>query len=441
MVPAGTSLVLIEVVPCLYEGFAMLASSVSPSPRPVPRRHGINPEQARRVAQPVLGFIRDKQAAQPSPERWQRLGEALNEGDVPADDLVEWMHAFGMGPARGMFEMALAKGIDAVPDAPAPLRAFFEQAEREPAWLDRARLERGVKASHLSGLTGMRVLRDLGLMAGYQAGAINQTLVMTGALEKGAARRIAETTKWWMDCMTPGGLTRFGIGFTTTLRVRLIHAMVRRQLAAKPAWDAQALGLPINQVDMQATYLGFSVTFLLGQRVMGCVLRQEEAEDVMHLWRYVGWLMGVREEWLCESEQAGRVALYQNLLSQAPADGTSQQLARALADEPLYRHYPRFKALRAPWEKAVHLSICRLFLGRQGMDDLGLPGHVTPWYPLAFAPVNFVWSALHRLVPGGLDRMAIQGRRTQEAQLAIMFGAARPDIRPIGGAAAHSHTP
>lgn len=398
----------------------------------IPQRHGEAPEVSRRIARTLWPFIADKAAAEPTPDRWQRLGEALNEGDKPADALVAWMHQHGMKQARGLFEQVLAQGLQSVPDAPQPLKDFFQHVEQSPPWLDRARLERGVQASYLSGLTGMRVLRDAGLMAGYQAGAINKTLVMTGALEKGAARRIAETTKWRMDCSAEHGLERFNDGFKNTVRVRMIHALVRHQVAARPDWDAQAWGLPINQVDMQATYLGFSVVYLLAQRVMGTLITQEEAEDVMHLWRYVGWLMGVEEEWLCDSEQAGRVALYQNLLSQAPADDSSRQLGQALMDEPLSRHYPRWQWLRRHWNKQVHLSICRLFVGKSGMQALGLPTWVPAWYPVMFAPLNFAWCALNRALPGGKVRLVAMGRRAQWAQLAVMFGPTKPEILAMG---------
>ncbi len=394
----------------------------------IPDRHGIDPHEARRIAAPTLWFIRDKAAAQPTAMQWQRIGHALNEGDEPADALVDWMYSHGMKEARALFERVLNMGLSKVPDAPQPLRDFFEHVEVPPDWLDKARVERGVAASYLSGLTGFRVLRDAGLMAGYQAGAINKTLVITGSLEKGAARRIAETTKWRMDCSAAHGLNRFNDGFKNTIRVRMIHAMVRRHVSNHPQWNADQWGLPINQIDMQATYLGFSTVFLLGQRVMGTYITQQEAEDVMHQWRYIGWLMGIKDEWLCESEQAGRIALYQNLLSQAPADESSRQLGRALMDEPLARQYPRWHWLRGQWNKAVHLSLCRLFIGKKGMKSLGLPTWVLPWYPVVFAPLNLLWCLIHRALPGGRQRLIEQGRRAQWAQVDIMFGNDKPQI-------------
>ena len=127
--------------------------------------------------------------------------------------------------------------------------------------------------------------------------------------------------------------------------------------------------------------------------------------------------MGVDESLLCNSEQEGRIALYQNVISQATADDTSRQLGRSLMDEPLGRQFHNFAWLRGQWEKHVHLSIVRLFVGRQGMKDLGLPTWVLPWYPVVFSPLNATWSALNRLTPNGSERLSRLGRQAQEPQL------------------------
>lgn len=397
----------------------------------IPLRHGANIKKSKRIAKPLLWMIRNKQAAKPNQEQWQRMGEHLLQGDPVADNLARWIQGDGTeGSGKGayaQFEQALEASNLNYDSLPEPLRDFFQCVSNTPDWVDWQRLERGAQACALSGRTGMRVLRDFGLMAGYQASGINQTLIQTGSLERGAARRVAETTKWWMDCTSVGGLKPSAEGFKTTLRVRLIHAIIRQRLQ-QADWNSAQWGLPINQLDMQATYLAFSVSFLLGQKLMGTVLRQQESEDVMHLWRYIGWLMGVDESLLCETEQQGRIALYQNVISQATADDSSQQLGRALMDEPLGRHYPNLHFLRGHWEKQVHLSIVRLFVGWRGMKDLGLPTWVLPWYPILFAPLNALWCAANRLTPNGSKRLARLGRATQRQQLKSLFGDDRPDI-------------
>lgn len=397
----------------------------------LPSRHGANRSEAERIARPLLWGVRSHRDAPAGESEWRAMGEALMRGDPPADALASWIQGDGGKDGFRRFEQQLVADPADADDLPGPLDDFFQAVAEPPAWLDWERVERGAMASALSGQTGMRVLRDLGLMAGYQASGINRTLVMTGALERGASRRVAETTKWWMDCTAPGGMLPGADGYRTTLRVRLIHALVRQRLRQRPDWDKGQWGVPINQLDMQATYLAFSVLFLMGQKLLGTVLSSRESGDIMHLWRYIGWLMGVDESLLCGTEQEGRVALYRNLTSQATADETSRQLGQALMDEPLDRHYPFAGRLWGHWERQVHLSIVRGFVGRRGMQSLGLPTRTLPWYPAMFAPVNAGWCVLNRLMPGGRDRLVRRGRAAQKHQLSILFGTDAAEISPV----------
>lgn len=393
-------------------------------PRP-PFRHGSDLRTTRRIARQLRWTLRGD--IEPDHRTWADLGAALWDGDPLADEVAAWLQREGMARGRLILERAIEGGLEAVPDAPPELQRFLRETEAVPSWVDPALMRDGARFLHSTGLHGMIVLRDAGLMAGYQAGAINQTLVMTGALQKGVQRRIAETTSWWMDCTAEDGMARQGRGFKTTLKVRVMHALVRASVKNRPAWDADWLGLPINQVDMQATYLGFSVVHLLALRATGVVVTAHDARAVMHLWRYIGWLMGVEPRWLYDEEMAGRIGLYHNVISQAPPDSSSVALGRALMDEPLQRHYPWGGAVRGPFNKARHLSLVRLFVGREGMKHLGLPPS-SLWYPALTLLPRLAWTAVHRLWPGGQDRLARRGRAAQQAYLSIMFGSRQPGV-------------
>jgi ER-bound oxygenase mpaB/B'/Rubber oxygenase, catalytic domain len=104
--------------------------------------------------------------------------------------------------------------------------------------------------------------------------------------------------------------------WTMALQVRVLHAKVRRALLRKHSsdnnnknsatrqekrttrrtWDVEALGVPINQDDMAATLLGFSYNAMLGSEFIlgfGMQWSRQEQLDYLHLWRYLGWLLGV----------------------------------------------------------------------------------------------------------------------------------------------------
>lgn len=364
--------------------------------RTPPGRHGADMVRSRAQAARLRLMIPGN--PEPSEAEWQDLGRAHWRGDPLADAVIDWLHAEGMGRAWPRLEAALAQGLSAVAPQDTALRRYLEATQAPPPWLDAARARRGAEVLQTTGLHGMMVLRDAGLMAGYQASAINQTLVQTGALHVGAHKRVAETAAWWLSCTADGGMVTGAEGHRQTLRVRLMHALVRDRLQGSPQWDAEWLGLPINQVDMQATYLAFSVVQLLGLRMTGMLISRSDADAVMHLWRHIGWLMGVEDALMCDDEASGRVLLYRNVIGQAPADHTSAQLARALMDEPLSRPYPWAQALRGHIDRERHLSLVSWFVGPQGMRNLGLPQRA-PWYPLMLLAPTAAGSLALRALP------------------------------------------
>lgn len=396
------------------------------TPAAIPRRHGADVRTGRRIGRVLRWTIRGE--AEAAPERWQALGEHLLIGDARADHLLDWMHEYGMKQAMPLFQRALARGIRSMPEAPAPLREFFELCERDPPWLDRALLGKGARITQSWGLSLYYALRDGALMSGYQAAAFNQTLILTGALEGGTPRRVAETMKWTTDCLTDGGMEIGAPGYRGTVHVRLMHAIIRRRLLKRPDWPLEELGLPINQTDMAATNYGFSVVGLMGVRALGVPVTRADARAVMHAWKYINWLMGVDEQWLTDNEMEGRRLLYQMIVAQLPPDETSKQLGRSLLEETAHVPFPRFRKLRTRYEQAKHLSVTRLFVGARGMRDLGLPGGVIPWYPILSAPFTLSWHVVHRLIPGGRDRAARIGHQKVVELVQLHFGAGKPQV-------------
>ena len=91
----------------------------------------------------------------------------------------------------------------------------------------------------------------------------NQPLILTGALSQQASKRLAETSKWWMDITEPHAFDRFNAGFTSTIYVRFIHSLVRFQLNKSEKWDAETWGIPINQYDQAMTNIAFSGVVLI----------------------------------------------------------------------------------------------------------------------------------------------------------------------------------
>ena len=397
----------------------------------IPTRHPDRPRAVPggiRLSASLLGL------GLPTSEQWRNLGEHLTVGDEPMDRLVEWMFAEGIDRTRPMFDRALAHGIDSVPDAPEPLRAFFVRIEAVPDWVDADLLRRGQRALRAGGADGMYVARDVSLLGGYQFSGFNKTLLRTGALEKGSNTRFAETNQWALDVIADGELIPHGVGYQSTIRVRLIHAFVRRHVSVMADWRADEWGLPVNQTDMAATLVGALIAPPLGAMGMGLLTAPADLDAIAHVTRYVGWLIGVDDEWLPHSFRDGIRVLYHTVTALSNPDESSKQLAMPMVNDPLKWHYRTIPGLRRRIARLQHLSITSGYLGPRAMRTLGLPAYVPPWYPLMRIPINLTRSVAALCLPGGRDRAAVRGARQQKAFLRTIIGDGEAKI---GNSAAH----
>jgi hypothetical protein len=141
----------------------------------------------------------------------------------------------------------------------------------------------------------------------------------------------------------------------------------------------------------------------------------------MHLWRYVGWLMGVDEDMLVDSERERHRLNYHLLLAQADISEAGPQLARAIVDAQRDLAFGRFARLRGRVARERLLSLMTVLLGRQSMKELGLPLR-PPWVVAYLLPLNALRYQVVGRLPGGRARLERWGVRTSERILARHYG-------------------
>lgn len=101
-----------------------------------------------------------------------------------------------------------------------------------------------------------------------------------------------------------------GDAHTSTVRVRLLHASVRlriRRLAAKDPtyFDLDNFGLPCNTLDSIHSISTFSCNQLYLQLPrLGVSLSQQERDDYVALFRYIGYLLGTPTNYFETTEKA-----------------------------------------------------------------------------------------------------------------------------------------
>jgi hypothetical protein len=338
--------------------------------------------------------------------RFDALVGALRRADPPADQVIE---ALADRPRELARLVDLSFDTPRDPAIPRPLRELVDAASAPPAWVDWRQIDAAGRLFFRAGPLGGLVLALRSLVAGYLSPAGNKPLVFSGRLKEQAPRRLAETGRFVTAVCAPGGLRSGGDGVRITLKVRLMHAQVRRLLLASDRWRLDLWSLPINQHDMLATVLLFSVVFTDGLRLLGLEIDEAEGDTYLHLWRYVGHLIGVEPELLPWSEAAARRDVDLIELTQGTPDEDSRVLTesvlRLALDAPgggLSRH---LEPLRA----GLAASVCRRLIGAPIADQLGLPR----------APLDLALPALTRAI-NGLERA--RGRLTPLATIGRRVG-------------------
>ncbi len=304
--------------------------------------------------------------------RVDRVGPWLDRVDPLADAVVEDMERL---PGRGwrMFERALSHGISSVPEAPESFRALFAELDDVPAWVDDATLDRGGALLMRVGVLGGICLGVKSLVHGYASPGGNKPLVFSGRLMDKAARRLNETSRFVQAVCRPGGMRRFADGFQITVKVRLMHAQVRRMLLKSGRWDAPRWGAPINQHDMAGTTLLFSASVLEGLRTFGVKMTREESESYIALWRYVGRVIGVDHGILPMSEQDAFQLAELIACTMGEPDDDSRALVKALFEYPLEMARTDAQRLLAERQVAFGYGVGRGLIGDELADKLALP--------------------------------------------------------------------
>lgn len=299
-----------------------------------------------------------------------------NVGDPLADDLVLAYEQLPPGEGARMFEQALEHGIAAVRHPPEALVRLFAQLDDVPDWVDWERMHHGARAYMRPGFFGGLTLSAVGLLTGYHSHAATKALAFTGRLDQMAQRRLAETGIFVLQVFQIDALRRFGEGFKTAVRVRMIHAQIRRHLARSPAWRTEEWGLPINNADMAATNVAFSIGMLTSVRQLGFRFTTDEADDVMLLWKYAGYLSGVDIGLLATSDRDALELGRMIVLLQPGPDGHSRMLADALRRVYAYPNFGRGPMKRAitPLLGAFHDGIAHAAAEATGRDvrELGV---------------------------------------------------------------------
>jgi len=180
------------------------------------------------------------------------------------------------------------------------------------------------------------------------------------------------------------------------LQVRLLHCAIRRYLLQRPrGWNVEQNGVPINMEDMSGTLSLFCIVLIGGLEKLGMEIDNQRKNDIHHLWRWVGYLLGIRSPLLTETFEDQRSLSHAIKAHQWSPNERSQKLTKAL-----------FSSLDFNWRyvglpAAFCHALSRFLLGDSVADEYDLPHSSKFWKVVVYVYSLAVryWSLVLRYIP------------------------------------------
>lgn len=257
--------------------------------------------------------------------------------DEIGDNVVKEIYLTQSFPeASKQIETYIRNGISGNDDLTESVKIFFGQTQTIPDWVDFELIRSGAELCMRCNVDSLISLRDYCLIGGYDYAYLNKPLIVTEALKKGAVKRLSETLDFWVNVTRKDSLLIHQKGYEFAVKTRLIHSYARLSIKKHfKNWDTKKWGEPINSWDMMATYIGFSLVFLYSLNKLGNTYSEKEEKGLFHLWKYVGYLLGIPEDLLPDDKKQVTEYFYLWTSVQPPADKDSVLLAHSLLNESL----------------------------------------------------------------------------------------------------------
>ncbi|GAA5882082.1 hypothetical protein JCM1840_007546 [Sporobolomyces johnsonii] len=300
--------------------------------------------------------------------RQKKLGWERWEKEREEDVVWRFWDEMGREPPEGV------SGLRGNDKRAMPLRAFGKEGA-EPDLAEGQRVFWKYSAQIFAAL--MHFSLAGGFSAPKLASVLHETNYLTSAARDATYKRLLETTLFVLDAMSDMTVGT-GRGWKSAMRVRLLHAQVRRRILTGKGrynkYDVDREGLPINQADLMAVLGAFMVAPMWSLRRMGIKVSPREEAAYQVAWRHVGYYLGLD------------VPLLHRLYGSSfhAAESAFASLAYSIfpsgspPSDPLTT--PQYRILsavcgRPPRGKPIghHLELCRRLLGPGMADQLALP--------------------------------------------------------------------
>jgi len=244
-----------------------------------------------------------------------------------------------------------------------PVTQFLKQPKALPTWYNDGQVLRGQEFFKEYAAEIMMLLGVQALPYCYAGSPGNKALYLSDKMRNQPGKRLFDTGEFVLAVSQPGNLSEGAIGLYQINKTRLIHAIARYYIL-QGAWD-DAWGAPINQEDMAGTNLAFSYIILNGLRMSGHKLTEAQKDDFIHLWRYIGYQLGIDEDLLPAHYQEAFLLTKRIRKRNFRYSEEGEVLTRELLNY--------YKKVAPPEQARVIASQVRYYLGDKVSDYLGIP--------------------------------------------------------------------
>jgi hypothetical protein len=221
--------------------------------------------------------------------------------DSVADKVLETLFAEGAFSSGDFSRLVYNRSV--YPERfPRVLEDFFESHRILPDWANKRLMQQGQAFFARHGQAILSVLGYYALPYCYAAADGAQVLYLSQKIRQNTTQRLLETGQFTLEVMHPRAFEPQGKGIVSALKVRLMHAIVRYHILRNGRWNP-AWGMPVNQEDMAGTNSAFSYITLRGLDKLGIAWTKAEGESFLHLWKVIGYLMGVETELMPDTLQ------------------------------------------------------------------------------------------------------------------------------------------
>ena len=323
-----------------------------------------------RIPTDYLG--RYEKAFQSNPELTAKYVANAWVGDPLADALMDDLSRMKRADSDRLIEAGIEqRGEDLLHDAPESFRAFFREVEEIPPWVDFEKFQAGTRFFYHAGKIVLAAFTGGTLVEGFSTN-IAKSFQITGRVRDQGVRRLRQNNRHMIEIFLPDGLRRYGDGWKLSVRVRLVHAQVRRLLASSPDWNEDAWGVPLSGAHIGYAIAQFSSRTLYHLHRLGVRCNHEERRSFMDVWRYTGYLMGVPENILYDThEAAGEVIRIGRMCEPVPGF-ESVIMANALINSAPVVADVSDPVARRGLVKYIY-KVSRAMIGKEMADQLNFP--------------------------------------------------------------------